>query len=285
MSKILQRLLVFIIGLPSVLSVVFFFPQMHHLAANIAVLAASAIGAIEFSEMAAKRGYSLPKWEAAILGALLPMAATLRVSFGLAGELELYAIVGAGLWILSSRVFSREADLSGVMDRVASAAATLLYPGALMFWIIRINSEPNSTILLLIFLIMVFGNDSVAWAAGMLFGKGNRGVIPASPNKSVAGFIGGLATSVLVGVVSVLLVPHVFVSKALPAPLSGALLGLFCGFGTIVGDLAESTMKRSADVKDSGILIPGRGGLLDSIDSIAFAAPVFFALFSLLFQA
>jgi len=285
MSKILQRLLVFVIGLPSVLSIVFFFPQMNHLAANLAVIAASAIGALEFAEMASKRGYALPKWEAGVLGALLPVAATLRVSFGLPGELELYVIVGAGLWILSSRVFSREADLSSVMDRVAAASATLMYPGALMFWIVRINAEPKATILLLLFLLMVFGNDSVAWATGMLFGKGNRGVIPASPNKSVAGFIGGLATSVLVGAVAAAALPGVFVSKGLPAPLSGALLGLFCGFATIIGDLAESTMKRSADVKDSGIIIPGRGGLLDSIDSIAYAAPVFYALFSLLFQA
>lgn len=285
MNKILQRLLVFVIGLPSVLSIVFFFPQMHHLAANIAVIAASAIGAVEFAEIAAKRGYSLPNWEAAVLGAVLPMAATLRVSFGLQGDLELYAIVAAALWILSSRVLSRQSELASAMDRVVSAFATMMYPGALMFWIVRISTESSATVLLLLFLIMVFGNDSMAWATGMLFGKGNRGIISASPNKSIAGFIGGLATSVLLGVAAAFLFPGVFISKLVEAPLAGALLGLFCGLGTIIGDLAESTMKRSADVKDSGIIIPGRGGLLDSIDSIAFSAPIFFAVFNLLFQA
>jgi phosphatidate cytidylyltransferase len=284
MSKIIQRLLVFIIGLPAVLSVVFFFPFMNHLAANCVVVVASSLGALEFSGMVSKRGYSLPAWEAALLGGLLPFGAMLRVSFGLNGEWELYAIVLTGLWILSSRIFSSNAELSPVMDRVTSAFATLLYPGALMLWIVRMNADPHATALLLLFLLMVFGNDSVAWASGMLFGAGNRGMVPASPNKSLAGFIGGLLTAVAVGAVAPLILPSVFGGSRLPAVIAGGLLGLLCGLGTIIGDLAESTMKRSADVKDSGMLIPGRGGLLDSIDSIAFSAPVFLAAFTILFR-
>ncbi|MCI7397280.1 MAG: phosphatidate cytidylyltransferase, partial [Spirochaetia bacterium] len=59
--------------------------------------------------------------------------------------------------------------------------------------------------------------------------------------------------------------------------------GILIAFSSIVGDLAESVFKRSADVKDSGHIIPGRGGVLDSIDSIVMSAPVFYLLFSIFF--
>jgi phosphatidate cytidylyltransferase len=57
------------------------------------------------------------------------------------------------------------------------------------------------------------------------------------------------------------------------------LIGLIVGVSVIMGDLIESALKRSATSKDSGSLIPGRGGVLDSIDSVLYAAPVFYYLF------
>ncbi len=285
MSKLIQRLLVFAIGLPAVLSIVYFLPFRHHLVANIAVICASGIGAVEFAEMLSRKSRAVPRVEAVLLGALLPIAATLKVSFGFSGEWELFAISAAALWILSSRVLSVKHELDLVAERVFTAFSILVYPGSFMLWIVRLNADPNATILLLLFLLMVFGNDSMAWAMGMAFGKGNRGIIPASPNKSLAGFIGGLATSVGLGIVAALLFPSVFPSVNVAAPLGGALLGFFCGLAAIVGDLAESAIKRSVDIKDSGGIIPGRGGLLDSIDSITFAAPVFLAAFAFLFRA
>ena len=66
-------------------------------------------------------------------------------------------------------------------------------------------------------------------------------------------------------------------------PLAIAAMGLVVGCAAIVGDLFESALKRSAGVKDSGTMVPGRGGFLDSIDSLLFAAPAFYGM-SLLFQ-
>jgi phosphatidate cytidylyltransferase len=71
----------------------------------------------------------------------------------------------------------------------------------------------------------------------------------------------------------------------MPSNSAGALLGFGAGIAAILGDLCESAIKRSADVKDSGSLILGRGGALDSIDSLALAAPVYYLLYQVLFLA
>jgi phosphatidate cytidylyltransferase len=118
----------------------------------------------------------------------------------------------------------------------------------------------------------------------MLFGRGNQGVIPASPNKSAAGFIGGFAAALIVGIGGVLLVPGTFIPLRLPPALSGAILGLVSALAANLGDLGESAMKRSSHIKDSGSIIPGRGGVLDTIDSIALAAPVYYGVYIALFS-
>ncbi len=62
-----------------------------------------------------------------------------------------------------------------------------------------------------------------------------------------------------------------------------AFIGLFTSLAAIAGDLIESVLKRACQVKDSGRLIPGRGGVLDSIDSILIAAPIFYISYTFLF--
>jgi phosphatidate cytidylyltransferase len=160
----------------------------------------------------------------------------------------------------------------------------MVYPGLFLIWFIWMGSLANSSPVILTFLLMVFGSDSVAWAAGMLFGKGNRGIVAASPNKSVAGFAGGIGASILVGAGAEFFIKSAFLSRFLPPLAGGIILGLLSGCASALGDLAESALKRSSGMKDSGSLIPGRGGVLDSIDSIALAAPVFYLGYRILFQ-
>jgi phosphatidate cytidylyltransferase len=159
----------------------------------------------------------------------------------------------------------------------------MIYPGLFLVWIIRMAVLPRADMVILIFLLMVFANDSIAWAAGLLFGRGNRGVIAASPNKSIAGFIGGLIAAVLAGLAGALFVPGAFVSHLFHAVFAGGLLGFLTGAAGSLGDLADSALKRSSGMKDSGSLVPGRGGVLDSIDSVALAAPVFYVAYRILF--
>ena len=104
-------------------------------------------------------------------------------------------------------------------------------------------------------------------------------VVKASPNKSVMGFIGGFAGSIAAGVLGYILWPNIFHGSILKI----IFMGICIAFSSIVGDLTESIFKRSAGVKDSGHVIPGRGGVLDSIDSILMSAPVFYLMISILY--
>lgn len=273
----------FAVGFPTVVGIVVLLPYAHHLAANIIITLLSALGAVEFSQILGKKHYRFTVWESAVLGALSPAAMTLSVSFGVAGELVPASFIMGATWVMASRVFSRNAELAETADRIAVGLSSMIYPGLFLVWLVRMTMLPNATVIILTFLLTVFASDSFAWLFGMLFGKGNRGIIAASPNKSIAGFVGGIAGSIAVGIVAAVFEPTAFIPKGLSAVPAGLLLGLLTGIAAMVGDLAESTIKRSADVKDSGTIIPGRGGVLDSIDSIALAAPVFYALYWLLF--
>lgn len=88
-----------------------------------------------------------------------------------------------------------------------------------------------------------------------------------SPKKSIEGSIGGLAGSMVAAIVTLSFVPKV--------PLwSVVILGLLVGVVAQLGDLYESMLKRVADVKDSGKLMPGHGGILDRLDGVLFASPI-----------
>jgi len=288
MKNIAQRLLVFFIGLPVLFVIALLLPHYHHLAFNLLVAAVSGLGAAEFSGMLSHKKMSIPKKEAAVFGVLPPLTMILIVSFG-ADVLLIPAVFAAvAIWLLLSRTFSSGDSLENFIYRFAAGLAVLVYPGMLMAWIMGISQrEKGAGIIILTFLFMVFSGDGLAWALGMAFGKNNKGLIPASPNKSIAGFIGAIIAPIIISVGAALIWPDVFVPKCASFPGSpaaaGFIVGLLTGIAAILGDLGESAIKRSSGIKDSGSIIPGRGGVLDSIDSIAIAAPVFYLVFNLLF--
>jgi phosphatidate cytidylyltransferase len=283
MKKLIQRLLVFVIGLPLIFAIVYFLPHYNQLALNIAVVVSSALGAVEFSGMLEKKNLVISRTEALVLGALGPAAMTAAAVFDPDYPIIHAVFLGGVSWLLVSGIFYRAESLDRFISRLCAGFCVLIYPGLLMEWIIRMGLFEKSRVIILVFLATVFANDSLAWAAGMLFGKGNRGIIPASPNKSVAGFIGGTTASVFVGAWAALCLPGAFTPRRAPALAAGMILGLLSGAAASLGDLGESAIKRSSGIKDSGFIMPGRGGILDSVDSIALAAPVFYHVYRLLF--
>ncbi|MDR1300982.1 MAG: phosphatidate cytidylyltransferase [Treponema sp.] len=283
MKKLIERVLLFVIGFPLVIGIVVFLPYKHHLAVNLMVIMVSALGAAEFAELLRKKNSSLGSLEAAFLGAVSPAATTLAVSFDYNQNFIAGTFMAGVSWLLVSRIFTGEDKLKDAVGRVAAGCAVLVYPGLFMSWIIRMNWLAHADMVLLMFLLIVIANDSLAWATGMLWGKGNQGIIQVSPHKSVVGFIGGLAASIIVGLGAVFFIPQAFSSGRVPSVIAGILLGLISGVAACLGDLGESALKRSANIKDSGTLMPGRGGVLDSIDSMSLAAPVYYLSYWFLF--
>jgi phosphatidate cytidylyltransferase len=115
---------------------------------------------------------------------------------------------------------------------------------------------------------MVFGNDAVAFVAGRAIGRHPLGY--ASPNKTIEGAVAGAVASVVVGLVAGLAMNPPFDVR------SGLALGAATGVLAPIGDLAFSTLKRSAGRKDSGAVFGPLGGALDAVDALLFCAPAFY---------
>ena len=281
-KKLILRLLIFFIGIPLIIAAVLFVPQKNHLFLNLIIVIFSALGAYELKQMLAKKQFYISFFETIILGSLVPLIMAVVISFNLGFNIVLYVVCAAFFWIFISRTFLPISKNEHYFNSLSSCFVVLIYPGAFLSWICAMGKWNG--IQILIFLLVPIMNDSLAWTCGHLFGKNNRGIVKISPKKSIAGFIGGLTASVLTTIIAVDLFPEFFVQKYNLGIFSSIILGLIPGIAAIFGDLCESAMKRSSMFKDSGSLIPGRGGVLDSVDSIAMAAPAYYITWLLLFM-
>lgn len=165
-------------------------------------------------------------------------------------------------------------------EPLADIGATLLgvvyvaLPCALLLHLPAMGRATPEPWVLIAYICIVWANDVFAYLVGMSFG--HRPLFPRlSPKKSWEGFFGGVAGAVAAG--------------AAAAGLLGAPTALWCGLAlvtsvtSVLGDLAESMLKRSAGVKDSGRLIPGHGGMLDRFDALLLSAPFVFVYMLLVF--
>ncbi|MFT4675235.1 MAG: phosphatidate cytidylyltransferase [Reinekea sp.] len=149
---------------------------------------------------------------------------------------------------------------------------------ALWMGLVWLKSQPHSALLLTWLMLLVWGADVGAYFAGRAFG--NRKLAPAvSPGKTWAGVYGGMATSILVSVVIAGLYLPAYGIKGWfwLILLSAAVIAI-----SVVGDLFESLLKRNRGIKDSSALLPGHGGILDRIDSLCAATPMFVLLWYVL---
>jgi phosphatidate cytidylyltransferase len=278
MNKVIKRLLTFFIGTPLVLAIVFC-DYLNHLPLQIVLGIFAVLGANEFYSMLSKKGYVLFTREIVLIGtALLPFSCYIFILSGLSLDITPWLYIAIIVLFMGFECFTAKTFENSV-QKIAYSGLTLFYTGFLITFISRMTLLPDSKFVISLFLIFVFMCDSFAWFFGILFGKSTRGFVAASPNKSLVGFIGGIAGSIGCGFLFKYLFPDVFTLSNVRL----LILGLITSISAIIGDLIESVFKRSCEVKDSGNLIPGRGGILDSIDSVVIAAPIFYIGYNFLF--
>ena len=278
MSKVVKRLLTFFIGVPIVLAIVFC-DYLNHLPLQVVLGIFAVLGANEFYNMMQEKGIKLFTREILLIAtALLPMACYTFILYGLSLDITPWLFIAIVIILMGFECFSAK-TFENSLQKIAYSCLTIFYTGFLLSFLSRMTLLPDSKYIISLFLIFVFMCDSFAWFFGILFGKSTRGYVAASPNKSLVGFAGGILSSIGCG----LLFKYIFPEIITVSNVNLCVLGFITALSAVIGDLIESVFKRSCGVKDSGNLIPGRGGILDSIDSIVIAAPIFYIGYNFLF--
>jgi phosphatidate cytidylyltransferase len=155
---------------------------------------------------------------------------------------------------------------SSVWEIVFKQVAGIIYIPLFLSYVVLFRNGDNGILWIFLLLTVVFMGDTGAYYLGSYFGR--HKLCPAvSPNKTIEGALGGLASSLGSGALI-----KTFFLPLLPWGMS-LLFFLSIGIAGQVGDLFESQIKRVAHIKDSGAILPGHGGVLDRIDALLFAAP------------
>lgn len=203
-----------------------------------------------------------------VYGVLLALGLAL---LSLQPSLQLPIFVLAAIWWLWATLmvvrFPDSIALWGGNFGKCLMGLVILLPAGLGLLVLK--NLPQGNMLILSLMLLVWGADIGAYFFGRAFGR--RKLAPrVSPGKSWAGFYGGLLTSVCIAAALALYL-EVASHQWLLVLLGAALVVVF----SVIGDLTESMFKRQMGIKDSSQLLPGHGGVLDRIDSLTAAAPVF----------
>jgi phosphatidate cytidylyltransferase len=169
---------------------------------------------------------------------------------------------------------------TGFLQAVAGVFGLLYIPWLLHYFYLIYLGGPNQEPMTgaanaIVALLMVFGYDSGAFFVGSAIGR-HKAFPHVSPSKTWEGVAGGFAFTILAVMLGALVDPfwREFVYwRGFPHVLASSF---FVGWAVQLGDVFASKLKRAAEVKDSGVFLPGHGGALDRIDGLLFALPVFY---------
>jgi len=231
------------------------------LAVEIIVAIVLGIGLLEFATISGDRAKST--WRLLLAGG----AVYCGVLFGGDGIAHASLLLSS-LFLLVSGVMRRD-DVETSFKFLALQVMGVVWVVGLGLHLVLVRRLDSGLEWLGILLIIVIAADSGAYFAGRAFGR-RKLYEKVSPKKTWEGVFGGMAAAV----VALFIVRGTFFTE-----LSGVdcvVLGIFTSMTAVVGDLAESLLKRAVDVKDSGAIMPGHGGALDRTDSILFGAPVIY---------
>jgi len=255
-----------------VLFVVFFMPNwIYCLLVSLLI----AVSLNEFYGIVAKKGILVYKYFGIICGMLYPVVIYLQM--GTVGFVHLspFLVVLACLFTFVLQ-FTRKEHSRGSVSSISVTMFGLLYIGWFLSFFVNIKFLTNGNALIFFLILVTKSADIGAFFIGRAFGR--RSLIPRiSPNKTVEGTIGGIATGMSMSLLSKAYLPSFSFYQLVTL---GALLSVIGQ----VGDLAESLLKRDCGVKDSGTTLPGYGGMLDMLDSLLFTTPIFYFYLMVLVQ-
>jgi phosphatidate cytidylyltransferase len=260
-----QRVFTALALAPLVLGTVLFMPS-HYLALIFALVLL--LGGSEWARLA---GITQPAGQ---LGYILLLAGSML------GTDTIFMQSGWAPWLLSASVFwwllvilrigrfSSDGNLTGFRPLQALEGVIVLVPA--WFALVFLHQIPHDGPILLVFLLLlIWGADIGAYFAGRRWGR-HKLAPQVSPGKTREGVYGAMVPALLFG-----LILAWWQQLGLYNTLLAILLCLITVMFSVVGDLSESMLKRQRGAKDSGNLLPGHGGMLDRVDSLTAAAPVF----------
>lgn len=251
----MKRVLTACIGIPIVIAVTLYSP--HWLFALIVALMAG-ICFNELMTFGSSRMGSRPGAWTAVAGA--------AVTASFVGDAAWVVTILTLAFVFCLAVITFEGSLDSLLPNAGLVALGMVYCCVLPGFIVWLPAH-----VVLVLMGTIWAGDAAAYYGGRALGR-HKLAPRISPAKTVEGSISGLIGSVLVGIgLGTWLL-------GLPMTLM-AIASLVAAIAGQIGDLAESALKRSSDVKDSSSLLPGHGGMLDRLDSLMFAAPVFYWFF------
>lgn len=265
----MKRVLTAAVLIPVVLVVVFLGPRWQWLFTLMTAVVAALAG-WEYLTLAQQKGAQAPRLAVGVAIALL-FAATFEWPDQVGS-----VFVMLSLALLLFCTFS--SPVARVLPDASNAVFCLLYTGFTLTALPALHAQPNGPSLVVFLLCVVWAGDIAALYIGRPFGR-HKLAPTLSPNKTWEGSIASVAGSLLVA--GGLLGISEYLAGWNSVALSYAdevwwywlVLAVIVNIAAQVGDLAESALKRSAGVKDSGTMLPGHGGILDRIDALLLAAP------------
>jgi phosphatidate cytidylyltransferase len=225
------------------------------------VLVVAALAFIEYERIVAAIGAKIPFWTT-LLATLLACA---MVPFQ---WVDIVFVLAASLALIANNVLVSDRTGTPLLADTAAAVLAPVYIGLPLGSLVGVHAIGGRAAVLLL-IATVAASDTAQFYTGRTFGRTPLAPLR-SPKKTREGALGGFVVAPIFLVVA----GHYWLREFPWYWL--AALGLTIVVAGIIGDLFESMLKRAADMKDSGALIPGHGGVLDRIDALLFAAPVFY---------
>ncbi|MBL7158384.1 MAG: phosphatidate cytidylyltransferase [Candidatus Omnitrophica bacterium] len=262
-DSVIKRVITSLTVLSAVFCILFLLPNWAFCILTTFFVAAALY---EFFSIVEKKGVVVYKYYGILIGIVIPIAVYFQKGEGYSNMEPLFIVITCLFAFILQ--LARRDRAQNHLTSIAILLFALFYISWFLSFVIKIKFLHEGAKLVTFLVIVTKGGDVGAYFIGKYFGK--HPLIPRiSPHKTKEGAIGGLMSCVILALLSKGILVDFPYTRLL-------FLGFLFGILGQIGDLAESLFKRDFDAKDSSRALPGLGGMLDTIDSLLFTAPIFY---------